>query len=446
LLHTPETLPISDDAKNVHVGAVVGVIGNKTSYNSNKGRIGLPIVPVKVKTQNGGTIVTHAFLDSGSNSTFCSQQLKDQLQIDGKKTRFSLTTLEKENSPIECDVVQLEIYDMNESHMIELPTVFSRPVLPISPDDIPRQEDLDRWSHLQELYIPKIDAPVGLLIGNDNPTVLEPKQIISSQDGGPYAVETVLGWTINGPLGRHHHTVRPTTIFIRADHDLTQQFHEFYNREFSESLADISTKMSLNDSEAVRIMDETTQLKNGHYQMALPLKNSVNRLPDNKPMAEHRLSLLKKRLLRDTDMHVKYSVFMADLFKKGYAEKVPADMYDRSDGRVWYLPHHSVLHPKKPDKVRVVFDCSAKYRDTSLNDQLYQGPDMTNTLVGVLMRFRQEPVALMSDIESMFHQVGMTEDYRDLLRFLWWPDGDLEKEANVFRMRVHIFGAASSPS
>ena len=57
----------------------------------------------------------------------------------------------------------------------------------------------------------------------------------------------------------------------------------------------------------------------------------------------------------------------------------------------------------KPNKIRVVFDCSARYRGSSLNDILIQGPDLTNSLVGVLTRFRQEDIALMADIEGMFH-------------------------------------------
>ena len=46
---------------------------------------------------------------------------------------------------------------------------------------------------------------------------------------------------------------------------------------------------------------------------------------------------------------------------------------------------------------------------------------MTNSLVGVLTRFRQEPVAFMADIEAMFYQVLVPADQRDFLRFLWLP-------------------------
>ena len=58
----------------------------------------------------------------------------------------------------------------------------------------------------------------------------------------------------------------------------------------------------------------------------------------------------------------------------------------------------------------MVFDCAAKYRGSSLKDQLLQGPDLTNTLVGVLTRFREEPVAFMADVEAMFCQVRVQPD------------------------------------
>ena len=81
----------------------------------------------------------------------------------------------------------------------------------------------------------------------------------------------------------------------------------------------------------------------------------------------------------------------------------------------------------------------------SLNKHLLQGPDLTNNLVGVLCRFRKEPVAFTCDIESMFYQVKVAEDDRDYLRFLWWEKGDTGKAPIEYRMTVHLFGAVSSP-
>ena len=114
-------------------------------------------------------------------------------------------------------------------------------------------------------------------------------------------------------------------------------------------------------------------------------------------------------------------------------------------GRTWYIPHHGVYHPKK-NTLRVVFHCGAGYQGTSLNSELL-GPDLTDSLVGVLLRFRSEPVALMADIRSMFHQVRVSKSDIDFLRFLWWRDGDRRRQDPIdHRMLVHLFGAVSSPS
>ena len=56
-----------------------------------------------------------------------------------------------------------------------------------------------------------------------------------------------------------------------------------------------------------------------------------------------------------------------------------------------------------------------------------KGPDLTNSLLGVLTRFRQDHVAVMADIQEMFHQVRVPECDRSFLRFLWWPNGDLSR-------------------
>ena len=75
-----------------------------------------------------------------------------------------------------------------------------------------------------------------------------------------------------------------------------------------------------------------------------------------------------------------------------------------------------------------------------------QGPDLTNSLVGVLLRFRQECVALIADVEAMFHQVRVDERDVGALRFLWFPNGDLTKEPEERQMMVHLFGGIWSPS
>ena len=94
--------------------------------------------------------------------------------------------------------------------------------------------------------------------------------------------------------------------------------------------------------------------------------------------------------------------FMSNLIQCGHAERVPTEEVEMKNGQVWYIPHHCVYHPKKSDKIRVVFDCNVEFSGKSLNQHLLQGPDQTNNLVGMLCQFHQEPVAVMCDIEVCF--------------------------------------------
>ena len=136
---------------------------------------------------------------------------------------------------------------------------------------------------------------------------------------------------------------------------------------------------------------------------------------------------------------------MTGIIDKGYARKIDSENLATQKGKVWYLPHHGIYHPKKPSSICVVFDCLACYHGESFNDHLLQGPDLTSKLTGVLTRFREERVAFMADIERMFYQVKVKKADQDFLRFLWWPNGILTKEPEEYCMTVHLFGGGSSP-
>jgi len=69
-------------------------------------------------------------------------------------------------------------------------------------------------------------------------------------------------------------------------------------------------------------------------------------------------------------LKTKYQAGIDNLLAKGYAEKVENNEVSNRTS-IWYLSHHPVLHPEKPDKVTIVFDCAANYAGTSLNDQVF---------------------------------------------------------------------------
>ncbi|XP_030835887.1 uncharacterized protein LOC115921808 [Strongylocentrotus purpuratus] len=166
--------------------------------------------------------------------------------------------------------------------------------------------------------------------------------------------------------------------------------------------------------------------EDGHYEMPLPLKSKEMSLPYNKPLAIKRWNQLTARFRKNQKFQEDYTEFMKGVIAD-HAERVPTDRLNAQD-RVNYIPHTGVYHPRKPDKIRVVFDCSAAYQGVSLNDHLLQGPNSMNSLLGVLCRFRKEEVACAVDVKSMFHQFFVSPEDRDLLRFLWWEDGKPGKQ------------------
>ena len=98
----------------------------------------------------------------------------------------------------------------------------------------------------------------------------------------------------------------------------------------------------------------------------------------------------------------------------GYIEPVP--VHQQNHQPQWYLPHHPVINQRKPNKLRVVMECAAKFQGRSLNGCLYQGPDTTANMTAALLRFRREHVAVAADITETFMQVKLLEVDRDMLR------------------------------
>ena len=311
------------------------------------------------------------------------------------------------------------------------------------------------------------DLNVSLLLGINCARAIKPREVIPGNDDDPYAKRTALGWGVIGmvtpdndqcdeeskgvscavtrevPFSQRkicHFALKTITKEVLSPVQVNRMFELDFNEKKTEE-----QPLSYEDRKFMtKVSRGIHQRDDGHYEMPLPLKEELVTLPNNKEIALNRLGKLKRRLIKDSRYRKDYLAFMKDIIERGYAE-VPAEEASLKDGHVWYIPHHGVYHPKKPEKIRVVFDCSVEFAGESLNRHLLQGPDLTNNLVGVLCRFRQDPVAFMCDIEGMFHQVNVNPEHRNLLRFLWWENGNLDSEPIEYRMTVHLFGATSSP-
>ena len=403
----------------------------------------MSIVPIKVKSYDGSLIKTYAFMDNGSNASFLTNRLLDNLKLKNfSETSITMKTANSVSEQRTKRVNGVTILDFEENNKIELPPIYTLDEIPVSEDEIVTKADLERWPKLSHLDIPECDVEIGILIGNNMPKVSEPWEIIhSSEDNGPYATKTKLGWVVTGSPseGKQYHRLNRIII---DDQNLDNLLVNVYNQGF-EDIYSNDKGPSNEDRIWMEKMKNECKVKDNCYEMPLPIKKDVE-MPNNKVMVIKRTQTLINKFKKDDNYYNEYKRFMNEMIENDYAEEVPKEEIDNESA--WYIPHFGVYHPKKPDKLRVVFDCAAKYSGQSLNMNLMQGPDLTNSLLVVLMRFRKGLHAYVADIKQMFYQVRMAENSKDFIRFLWWEHGDYSKPLKDYRMNVHLFGATSSPS
>ncbi len=419
-------------------------------------RVSSMIIPVWIASADkpNREILTYAMLDTQSDSTFILSDLATELNAKSQSVKLKLSTMTSPDTTIESERVEpLQIRGFNLKQQIPLPPAYTRTFIPVDRSCIPTDETAKDWPHLHSLMeeIPPLQScDVGLLIGFNCPSALAPLQSIIGQEGEPYAQRTELGWSIVGCISTRYDD-NPSSICHRVcTKELPpvtpKDLLSVLEKDFSESSTGVSgdktCKMSQEDIRFINLMEESIeQSEDGHYVMPLPFKSRPH-LPNNRILAVARLDHLKRKFLRDENYRIEYAKFLEDMISNGVAERVCDTGAATSE---WYIPHHGVYHPQK-GKLRVVFDCSAKFKGTSLNNHLMIGPDLTNSLLGVLWRFRKNSYAIICDIQKMFHQFKVKEEDRTYLRFLWWKNGDIHSEPSDYRMNVHLFGAASSPA
>ena len=252
----------------------------------------------------------------------------------------------------------------------------------------------------------------------------------------------MLGWMLLGPSAAQEYSAVRCNKLSVDDAELKEQISRLFALEFDDG-AEEGRRTSLVDEQAVSYVNNSLVMKDGHYEVGPPWKSDPCGIPNNKPLADRRAAHLRKRLLKDRDLFNKYKGIIDSYGEKMYVERVSEQVGKGGVSYIpslkWYLPHHPVVNHRKSAKVRIVFDCAARFQGACLNDILLQGPDLTNELLGVLLRFRKERIALVADIKEMFLQVRIPEKDRGAFRFLWWKDGNLDAELEEYQLRVHPF-------
>ncbi|XP_053389484.1 uncharacterized protein LOC128552469 [Mercenaria mercenaria] len=359
----------------------------------------------------------YCILDDQSNRTLCRPELFDILCTDSESVGEECYTLVSCSGSFQTSgrtLSGLTVSALDDSFSISLPRVLECVQIPDTHSEIPTPEVTQYHDHLSDIPIPPLrpDVDIVLLIGRDVPDAHHVYEQRLGRPNAPFAQRLGLGWVVVGEvcLDAHKSNVNVMKTYIHSDGrpSLFQPCESKIavkttnNDIFIETANDNKQGLSIEDKEFVKMMDlEFCQDETGHWSAPLPFRTLRVRLPNNKAEAYRRAKSLDASLRRNPTKQKHCMEFMRGILDKGHAELAPS-LQDEEE--CWYLPLFGVYHPMKKDKIRIVFDSSSKHDGVSLNSVLMSGPDLTNSLAGILMRFRKEKVAITGDIEQMFYQ------------------------------------------
>ena len=149
-------------------------------------------------------VITYAMLGNYIQASFILGSVVKKVGIQGIKATLKLRTLYGERSESTFAIEAVKVTGMHgDSSWLALPKLYSGREIPVDKEEIATPTKVREWKYLQPIsneIVQNDDVHVGLLIGENCMKALEPTGILQSQDVGPYAYKTRLGWCVVGPL------------------------------------------------------------------------------------------------------------------------------------------------------------------------------------------------------------------------------------------------------
>ena len=419
---------------------------NESHFLSN---VFLASLQVEVQGANGNWFKIHMLLDTCSSQTLMTQGLKDKLSLLSTPQVCSITGLTNQNVPVAGELIshvncRSSFPFLRSSDDVLLENVFVVQDIPISRSCIFTSQHAQSYSHLKDLPLAAGDSDIELLVGTDSTSAFWHLDSRKGSKKEPYAVRTPLGWHVigaNGERSQFHNfspsQVLATHVVLQREPTASQLFDGLYADFADASVFSSKPAPSIDDKKALSIVEESCVLEDtNQYSVSLPFKYDPSLIPSHKDEAYRRAKIMGHKLSKpgNESLYEDYCNFFDKHLSKGHIRKVEDP--EGNPGKC-YLPHHIVTNPHKPS--RVVLDPSK-----SLNLYLYEGPDYINSLIGVLMRFRRYPIALLADIEGMYMNVLLKENEKAYVRLFWYPNNDLSQELIEFEAETHVWGILSS--
>ena len=234
-------------------------INMKTRDNE---RIVCPAVAVVIRNKlNGKKIEAFAALDNYSTSSYMNAELIEKLDLLSEEKSLNVQTIEGDAQCINVSVVKnLIITNLAGNSKNKLAKVYAKNKWPFTEKDSPSVRDIENITLDKNIPFNFISGKIEILIGMDNPDILQPRETVKGKKNGPYATRHILGWALNGPVKGSKlnlHCFR--TVVRENDCDLHNKIEEVFNKDFI-STGELSNKYSIEDKKWLDFVESHTNL------------------------------------------------------------------------------------------------------------------------------------------------------------------------------------------
>ena len=410
---------------------------------------------VWVTGPTGLSKLTRCVLDGGSQSSFISESIVDELRLDVVDRRdLAVGTFEKPpTAPSPRRLVKFSLKSAWTNSIARI-TAFESNHVFCTQQAVPHDVRVLAYARKLQLADPKCgdeELPIEVLIGGDHYWKLVKDSAPIRISSSVVLIPSIFGWVLSG--NQTGITVGATAVnHIHSEQSLLPSddaFRQFWDLETIGITPEQDRSTTARDSAILEEFHASYAIEDSRRVVRFPRRTTVP-APKNLHNAERRFDALERRLEKNETLRHAYETAMLDYITKGHVELAPS--HESAD--TFYLPHHIVKKEKRGStKWRIVFDGSSHEANApSLNDILEMGPNLLPEMIAVLMRFRLHPFAVITDITQAFLQLVVHPNDRDLTRFFWYhltDNGTSEpittRKRAIYRFKRLPFGLTCSP-
>ena len=426
--HHPLLHP-THEAGNV---GVASVLNNKEAL--------LPIVLVDILGQGNAHIRGNLLLDSGVQISLIRLSLAEELRLTARDVDFTITKVGGEEEEIKTKKYRLHIRSLENKRVHAVTAVGIPCITDIAAVSL---NDVARRFGIGSTKLRRGSSQVDLLVGIDHAKM----HTGETREIGNLVARSPLGWIVFGaasgeqtPVNRVFH-VKMSAPIDMTDFWTTETMGVAVNAGLCEA-----ERLSPVEHEKGQVIMDSRQKVGSQWCIAYPWKRDPKLLPDNKAQAKKKLEGTERRLLKNPEHAKAYDDQMEEMKEMKFARKLSEEELKKYDGPVHYIAHHEVLRPeKKSTPIRIIFNSSAAFQDHRLNDYWMKGPDLLNNLFGVILRFRENAIAISGDVSKMYHRILTPEEDQHVHRFLW-RNLKQDEEPEVYMKTVLTFGDKPAPA